>query len=237
MKFVNILIVGALLLGACGPARHVVPLEHKENAVSASFGGPLVDVPGVTTLPLPFTSVGYARGLTPNITVAGNWYSTSALFGVAQFDAGASIRMLESVNHRHGFSTYIGSNLAVDAVESTTKLWPQLDMHYYWRYNRKEQVQSDMFNKSNRPVPNLIYAGIGSWWELSGTKAHGQDQKDFVVPMLNIGHNLNWKRWSFKTELKLIAPFSTNNKLVVDYKSVMGDRGATGVFLGLTRTF
>ena len=81
--------IGAIALTySCAPSRFVKPLAHKEHAVSASFGGALTNIPGVAIIPIPNTSIGYGYGLKPKTTVYGSWYSTAALFGVFQIDAG-----------------------------------------------------------------------------------------------------------------------------------------------------
>lgn len=225
------------LITSCGPSRFVEPLEKGENAISASLGGPLANVPGVATIPMPFTSIGYGRGITNNITAFGSWYSTAAVFGVAQFDAGATVRLLEGPKQKHGVSVTPAFNAALDFYANNFKIWPKLDANYYWKYNNRQQTQDDLLTKGGTPKANLFYAGLGTWFELDGTRAHDESQPTRVVPMLNIGHDLNWKKWTFKTELKLIAPFSSNQDIVVDYVSLTGNNGATGVYFGFTRRF
>ena len=235
------LVYAALIIGyilqSCGPSRFVEPLNKGENAVSATLGGPLTKVPGVATIPMPFTSLTYGRGITNNITVFGSWYSTAAIFGTIQFDAGATMRIIESKDHKHGLSGMAGFNIATDRWEWNTKIWPQLDVNYYWKYNLRGQTQDDLLTKGGTPRANLLYAGIGTWYEFSGTRSHDVKQSTRVVPMLNIGHSLNGKKWSFTTEIKFIAPFSSNENIVVDYVSLTGNFGATGVYFGVTRRF
>lgn len=232
-----LLIFFTLFFQSCGPSRFVDPLKKKENAISASIGGPMVKVPGVATTPIPFTSLTYGRGLTDNITVFGSWYSTAAIFGTIQFDAGATMRIIESKNHKHGLSATGGFNFATDRWEWNSKIWPQLDANYYWKYNYRMQEQDDLLTKGGTPRANLFYAGIGTWYELSGTRSHEVKQPTRVVPMLNIGHNLNGKKWTLTTEIKLIAPYSSNENIVVDYVSLTGKTGATGIYIGVTRRF
>lgn len=231
------LIILVTFLQSCGPSRFVEPLEKKENALSAALGGPIVKIPGVATIPIPFTSLTYGRGITNNITVYGSWYLTAAAFGTTQFDFGATMRILESKDHKHGFSASAGVNLGVDRWQSNLKLWPQLDVNYYWKYNYRMQEQDDLLNKGGTPKSNLIYAGVGSWYELSKNRSHDVEQPTRVIPMLNIGHNLNSNKWTFTTEIKLIAPFSNNENIVIDYVSLTNKKGATGIYFGVTRRF
>lgn len=239
--FKNILLIltGLLtfIICSCGPARFVEPLKKGQNAVGIDLGGPLVRIPGVATTPIPFSSLTYGRGITNKLTLHGSWYTTAAVFGVAQIGAGATYRVLKSKNQKHGASAMLGFNTAMDVFENNVKFWPQLDAHYYFKYNYKSLSQDDLLNKGGKSQANLLYAGIGTWYELGRTKAHGEKQETIVVPMLNIGHDLNWKKWTFKTELKLIAPFSSNEDIVMDYISITGKKGATGIYLGLIRKF
>lgn len=233
------LITIPLILGliSCGPTRFVVPLAKNENAVSVDLGGPLAKIPGVSVMPIPFTSITYGRGITSELTVHGSWYTTGAFLGVAQVGAGASYEFWKSKDLKHGFSGMLGFNTALDFPTNNFKFWPQLDAHYYWKYNERSQVQDDLLVSGGKPSSNALYIGIGTWYELNGTKAHEQRQTTRVVPMLNIGHDLNWKMWSFKFEVKLIAPFSSNENVVLDYISATGKTGATGIYLGFTRKF
>ncbi|HLW39397.1 MAG TPA: hypothetical protein VKX31_03325 [Brumimicrobium sp.] len=227
--------IGMLFI-SCGPARFVEPLAKRENAVSIDLGGPIVKIPGVATTPIPFTSITYGRGITKDLTLHGSWYSTAALFGVAQIGAGGTYGFWKSKKGNHGVSGMVGFNTAMDIFENNFKFWPQLDAHYYWKYQSRDMVQDDLF-RGGVLVSNLFYVGIGSWYELSRMKAHNQKQETAIIPMLNIGHDLNWKKWTFKTELKLIAPFSSNQDIVLDYVSLTGKTGATGFYIGFIRKF
>lgn len=227
----------ALMLSACGPARFVEPLSKNENAIGIDLGGPMVKVPGIATMPIPFSSITYGRGVSNKLTIHGSWYTTAAVFGVAQIGGGATYGAWKSKNQKHGASAMLGFNTAIDVFENNFKFWPQLDAHYYFKYNFRSLTQDDLLNKGGRPSANMLYVGIGSWYELSSVKAHGEKQETVVVPMLNLGHDLNWKKWTFKTELKLLAPFSSNEDIVIDYISLTGKKGATGLYFGLIRRF
>lgn len=225
-----------LFLAACGPTRFVEPLEEGQQAIGVDFGGPMISVPGVATIPLPLTSVTYGKGVSEKLTAYGSWFPTAAVFGTIQLDAGATYLLFENEKKIHGISTTPGINFAMDVFEWRPKVWPHLDVNYFWRYNKRDISQDD-FLLGTRPTANILYAGIGSWFELSGTRAHGEPQETRLLPMLNFGHDLNGRKWSFKSELKLIAPFTSNENIVVDYFSLTGHRGATGLYFGIIRKF
>lgn len=238
MKFrlFSIFSVAIIVLTSCGPARFVAPLEKKENAIALDLGGPLVKIPGVATMPIPFTSITYGRGITNDLTIHGSWYSTAAVFGVAQLGAGATYGFWKDKEEKHGLSGMLGFNTAFDFFEQQFKFWPQLDVHYYWKYQHRHMIQEDLLT-GGRPVSNVFYTGIGTWYEFEMKRAHGEKQPTVVIPMLNIGHDLNWKKWTFKTEIKLIAPFTSNRDIVLDYISLTGKTGATGIYIGFIRKF
>lgn len=222
---------------SCGPSRHVVPLRKREQAVSVSLGGPVVKVPGVAILPVPFSSVTYGRGLTNNTTVYGTWFSTAAVFGVAQFDIGVTQSLWRKEGDVMGISATPAINFARDVFEKNSKLWPQLDANFYWKYQKKFFSQDDVVMGRNTDIRNFVYGGFGSWFELSNKRVHDLDQPNRVIPIIQLGHDLRWKRWSFITEIKFIAPFTSNENIVLDYKSLTGNNGATGIYFGLTKRF
>lgn len=237
MKLIKIVYLFSLLvLTSCGASRFVVPLEEGEQAVTASIGGPIVNVPGIAPMPLPMTALSYGNGIREGLTVYGSWYPTAAIFGTLQFDAGATKLLWEAERKKHGITSSLGFNFATDVFEWNAKFWPQLDLNYYWKYNYRDQIQDDLLTNGT-PVANFFYAGIGTWYELSRMRAHDEPQETVVLPMLNIGHDFNWTRWSFKTEVKIIAPFTSNENIVLDYKSITGNFGATGLYFGVTRRF
>jgi hypothetical protein len=234
-KLVSILAVSAVLV-SCGPTRFVEPLRKGQNAISATAGGPIINVPGVATLPLPMSSITYGRGVTNDITVYGSYFLTAAVFGTLQFDVGTSIRLIEHSENNWGVSAAPAINFAFDRFENNAKLWPQLDANFYWKYNARSMRQDDLLTKTVAKANNL-YAGFGSWFELSSTRAHEEPQQNRIIPIFHLGHDWNWKSWGLKTELKVIAPNLSNQNIVVDYRSIFGDYGATGFYFGLTKRF
>lgn len=229
-----LLLTGALF--SCSSSRFVEPLAPRQNAVSVDLGGPLVNVPGVATIPLPFTSLTYGRGLNQTTTVYGSWHTTAAVFGVAQFDLGVLKEVWYDRDRHMGITITPSVNFATDVFEHNTKFWPILEANYYWQYNKQGVVQADLL--SNRKVKyNFMYAGISSWFELDGTKAHNEAQNNFAFPMVQVGHTFRRNKWSFSTEFKLMVPYMSNQDIVLDYKSITGERGATGIYLGVIKRF
>lgn len=234
-KIFLVFALSVLLLG-CAPSRFVVPLEYKEQAVHVSLGGPVIDVPNLMALPIPLTAITYGNGVSEKLTVYGSVYPTALLFGTLQMDLGFTRMIWESDNENHGFTFSPAVNFAIDRFEFNGMFYPQLDAHYYWIYNRKYLSQDDIVT-GKRNYPNFVYGGLGTWFELNSLRAHEENQPNVLLPNLQIGHEFVGAKWSFKTELRFIAPNLNNQNKVVKYKSLTGDFGATGVYFGVMKRF
>lgn len=62
MKWVNWFLVGFLIV-SCSSTKFYEPLQKGEQVLTGHFGGPIANVPGIGSIPLPFTSIGYANGI------------------------------------------------------------------------------------------------------------------------------------------------------------------------------
>ena len=213
-------------LFACAPSRYVKPLEHKQHAISATLGGAMLSVPGIGTIPLPNTSLGYGYGATEEMTVFGNWYSTAAVFGDIQLDAGCSYRIWK--NEKMGVTVSPSVNFMVDVFEKNARIWPQLDANYYFDYWNKPGKENSGKNKIN-----FFYAGFSNWFELQGTRAHELEQPYRLLFNPQIGHTFQRGKWDFNLEAKFLVPYISNEKIVVDYFSPFGNRGGLGAYFGV----
>ncbi len=214
---------------ACTASRYVEPLEHKQHAVTANLGGPMARVPGIGAIPLPVTSLGYAYGLHPNATIYGNWHTTAAIFGVVQFELGASVRWWRNESGTMGVSTQHGFHYMNDVFEKNQRLYPTLDANYYWHYHI---FSAEKRENKKRSWNNYVYGGMSNWFDLRATKAHGLEQTNRLVFAPQIGHVFKGKHWDIFTEFKLLGPGKSNDKVVVDYVSPLRDKGALGIYLG-----
>lgn len=212
----------AILLQNCAPSRIIKPFEEGEQAVALSFGGPMAKVPGVGTLPIPFTNLSYSRGWKKNITLTGSIYPTAMLFGTYQFDAGLNYGIIRK--EKWGVSSTLLLNNAVDQWQGNYKIWPNLDINGYYE-----------LKKENLSV--LFYGGFNNWFELAATGAHERPQKIHWIYSPQIGLQLCKTKWSYQIEYKLIGPNLNNQNFVVTYSSVLKQTGANGIYLGISRRF
>jgi hypothetical protein len=218
-----------IVLFSCAPTRFIKPLEHKRHAVTGSLGGALINVPGLSVMPIPNTSLGYGYGLNPELTVFGNWYTTAAVFGDIQFDAGCSYRIWK--NEKMGTTISPSVNFMMDVFEKNAHIWPQLDANFYYDYFKKVKETKGGKEKIKS---NYFYFGFSNWFELQETKAHDLKQNTRLVFNPQIGHTFERGKWNYTLEIKFLAPYVSNEKIVVDYISLFGNKGALGSYFGIT---
>lgn len=204
----------------CAPARFVKPLAKKQQAVVASFGGPLINYSGAA-IPVPFTTVGYGYGLTDNVTCYGNLHTTSMMFRNLQLDAGATIRLYEK-EKKFGVSISPALQLAHSFVYSgTMRVWPSLDANAYYFLKGRE---------------SYLYTGVNSWFELSGYKAHKEPVSQHLLPNLNLGYVLARSKWLHQFQLGYLGLGINNLPGVVGYIGISG-KGSLAFYYGLIRKF
>lgn len=216
-QFILILLT---FLISCSPSRFVKPLNKKQSAANLSFGGPLIKL-GTTTIPIPFLSANYGYGIDSTLTGFASFNITSALYGNFQFEIGATKQLIHQRKYIPALSSTIQFN-SIYRNKDAYKLYPQVDLIISCEYGKRK---------------NYFYAGAANWFELSGKKTLGQQQKNHWIFMPLIGHSFNGKKWNVNFEAKVIAPNLSNEDIVVDYQTPFKNKGAFGVYLGYTRKF
>ena len=226
MRIILFFGAGLTFLWSCAPARFVEPLKKGEEVISGHFGGPLAKIPGIGAIPIPFSSVGYGRGLTDQTTVFGNLHLTSLAFGVGQFELGASQKLWST--DRMGVSGQLNTNVLIDFYTGANRIWPQLDANYYFKYGLKSYRIGEQRNY------NFMYAGISNWFDFYGTESQGRPNEQLWIPSLQFGHQWIRPKFSYQAEVKILAPLESNENIVVPYPSMLQNRGATGLYFGIT---
>ena len=230
----KVIFIGVLLaLGSCAPARFVEPLKKGQQVITGNFGGPVAKIPGIGSIPIPFTAVGYGYGVSDKTTVFGNLHTTSLAFGVGQTDIGVSQSIWK--NDKMGISTQGTMNILVDFYTGANRFWPQVDANYYFRYGKHSKpVQLDAMCKIESKHYNLLYAGISNWFDPYKTESQGRPNAQFWIPSVQLGHQWVRPKWSYQAELKMLAPNQSNENIVVNYPSLLNNRGAIGLYFGIT---
>lgn len=205
-------------LFACSPVHVVKPLKKGEQRLGASLGGSLIKFGGAV-LPIPNTSLQYARGLSHRVSGYASAYTTAAAFGLLQLDAGLCFNAY-TLDSLKGFSLNLGLNGGSTFSSRGTALWPELALSYHHTYGSRA---------------NFFYAGTGTWVEMQATGTHGRTIDRRLLPWLHLGHTWNKGPWSYQAEFRWLAPDRSNEDIVVDYLRLTGTHGVSGLYFGLTR--
>ncbi len=221
--------IGILLVSfSCAPSRFVKPLEKGSHAIQVHLGGPIAKVPGVGAIPLPLTSVGYGYGLKENLTLFGNVHPTAMMFGVGQLDIGSV--WCPWRKESMGITLQPTLNLAMDFYTGAKRFWPQLDVNYFWDYARLRTKPS---SSRGLQKSRTLYAGMSHWIDPYPTESQGRKNQQFWIPSLQLGHLWQRNQWVYQVELKALAPIYSNENIVVDYPSFLGNRGAAGLYFSV----
>ncbi|HQQ93211.1 MAG TPA: hypothetical protein PLQ93_01545 [Bacteroidia bacterium] len=210
----------AIVLLSCAPSRFVKPLAKGQRAVSASFGGPTILFSGAV-IPMPFTTICYAQGLSNQSTAFASLHITSGLFGNIQSDLGATFRLFER-EKVFGVSVSPALQLAYSIGNQTgLRVWPSLDANVYLHPFKTE---------------SYAYLGANSWFELSRYKAHGEVQQLHSLPSIQLGYVFVRKLWQHQVEAKYLGMGLPNLPNVVSYVGA-GGKGSFGIYYTIIRLF
>lgn len=205
-----------ICISSCAPSRFVEPLDEGEQAVSFNVGGSLIEY-GSLTIPVPLTSLTYANGLTEKLTVFGSLHTTSLVFNNLQAEVGALSLIRKQERWMPAFSSALALNFITELSEGNAKLWPQIDGNAYWHLNAKK---------------HRLHLGYSIWID---TQMLDENRLGVINP--HFGYSYRMKSYDLGAELKFLAPGVDNSKVFLPYQSIMGDRGATGIYLTLTKRF
>jgi hypothetical protein len=82
-----------------------------------------------------------------------------------------------------------------------------------------------------------LYAGVSNWFDPYLTESQGRKNEQFWIPSLQIGHQWERRHWDYQLEMKILAPIYSNENIVVDYPSLLGNYGALGAYFGVHYKF
>ena len=220
MKKILLIAASSLLLLHCAPARYVKPLKKNEQAACFTFGGPVIQFAGAA-VPIPFTTIGYARGISDKVTGYANLHFTSLLFSNLQFDLGTSFRLFEK-EKKYGFSISPALQIANSMKAGNTfRIWPSSDLNFYYHPKEKQ---------------SYYYGGLNAWFELSGTRAHNEAQNTHVIPNLHTGYVVVKDKWQHQFQISYFGIGLSNLPNIVSYVSI-GQQGTFGFHYALIRKF
>lgn len=225
MKIYLIIIVAAISIltigNSCSSSRFIEPLAKKQHAVGVNLGGPLIKFGGAI-IPTPMSSIIYGYGLDTNLTIFGGLHTTSLIFNNFHSDFGATYKFVNQNKVIPSLSGSINNTIVTSLRTGTTRYWPSLDLNGYWNFSKKN---------------HFWYFGVSNWFELRKTRAHDLEQIQRWLPNPQVGITFKTKTFQFNIEYKLLAVGITSNDVFVPYQSLSNNKGAMGIYFGVTKTF
>jgi hypothetical protein len=208
------------LISSCASTRIVRPLAKGEKEIGLSVGGPIIGYSNAL-LPIPMTSIYYAKGITDSLSVFSGLNGTSLLFGTAQVDVGACYQIMKNDGLKPGISLSHVANLMLDKWDWDFRLYPQVDAHVYWNYKQEK---------------GLLYVGMSNWFELKSKTTYQIKQDKHWVPIAQLGTRYQREKLEWTIESRYIAPNYPNKYSVVEWKGI-GSKGAFGLYFGVNKKF
>ena len=217
LSLTKLSLLSLLFFYACSPSRLVKPLKKGEQVVSGSFGGPLIKFAGAP-IPLPFSTVAYAKGLNDKISAFGGLHTTSLLFGNFQTDIGLCMDVYSKNKIGVSITPAIQTAVSYKDIHSF-RLWPSLDANVRYEFTK-----------------GFMYAGMHNWFELSKVRANDTKQEKWILPNYHIGFTKTNTKWDHQFEVKWLLPSTAIYPGVVDYIGLNG-KGSFGLYYCITRKF
>gem|GEM_PF-120587 len=243
------LCLAVLFVCSCAPSRIVKPLKKGEDRWGASLGGALMKKAG-GAVPIPFTTISYAKAKTDSLTWFTAIHSTSALYNNFQFEIGFCYNVYQNKKFRL-FKDSVNLGVSITPVAnymmhvngkkyieteiykinntgqqffSGVKLWPQLDVNVHIAYGKKDR--------------HFFYIGLCNWFELNSPYGYNPLKKpSFIMCSPQIGNTWSDKKglWSLTVEAKYLVPYLKGPGK--DFASYVrpGNTGAIGLFFGITK--
>lgn len=214
------LLAFSLLISSCASTRIVQPLTKGEKEIGISLGGPIIGFSDVL-LPVPMTSIYYAKGITDSLSVFGGLNGTSLLFGTGHVDLGACYQILKQNKLKPGISVSPVANLMLDKWDWNFRFYPQADAHLYWNYRQEK---------------GLLYVGMSNWFELKSKTTYQMKQDKHWLPTIQLGTRYQREKVEWTIESRYIAPNYPNKYSVVEWKGI-GEKGVFGLYFGVNKKF
>ena len=206
---------------SCSSSRFVEPLEKNQKAIGIALGGPLINFGGAT-IPTPMSSVVFGYGLDTNFTVFGGVHTTSLLFNNFHTDFGLTYKFIDQNKLIPSLSGSFNNTFVTSFETGTSRYWPQLDINGYWNFSERN---------------HFWYVGLSNWFELRKTRAHDLEQLKRWLPNPQAGVTFKTKTFQFNIEYKLLGLGITSNDVFVPYQSLSNNKGAMGLYFGVTKPF
>lgn len=216
---VALTVVSAVQAAGCSTYNTARPLEPGQHAIAATFGGPLVNVPGVGTIPMPHITLEGRHGIAHHFDVGYGLHVLPLLFG----DLGAHVGAAYQFNDQ--------PNVWAPAISASEKVYGFTNIldgrktkHELWGMS-----QTDLTASWNFLDDQLFYGGSTLYVVFNNGGV-------YLAPFAGFQFDpgLDWLR--IQVEGKWLAPYINEKLAVVDWIAP-GDQGGIVINAGVAFVF
>lgn len=206
----RLILMTLLVLGVwgCSAVQPVRVLKNDEDVITASLGGAYVPNSSPAGL-VPYLTAGYATGISDDVTVHGRAHLIMAVFGVAGFDVGASMRAVreDGMTPEVTVSAQL-LGFASIARSAPARLYPNLTANASWSISES----------------SLLYIGSHATVQLDPSSTVLSPFCGIQFPISN----------AIRLQVEGIWQASNVNSRsgIFEGQSSISDHGALGVYLG-----
>jgi hypothetical protein len=170
-------------------------------------------------IPVPYTTLGYAYGISNSTTGYAHLHTTSLLFSNLQLDLGSTIKIFEKEN-KFGFSCSPALQVATSLkAKNSFRLWPSTDLNFYFHPKDKS---------------SYFYSGLNTWYDLSSKKAHNENQNAHVFPNLQLGYVIVKQKYLHQFQISYLGLGTNNLPNVVSFVGI-ANKGSLGFHYSFIR--
>lgn len=199
----------AFFFTGCGTVSTVRPLEPGQSAVALSVGGPVVTLPGIADVPLPYSVLRYRWGLEKNLEAHIGLHPTMLAFRTIGLDAGLSYEIVHGEKAVPSLVFGINPTIWVNPFNEAAGFSPEAEAVLSWMIRDKL----------------LVYAGGQAFFQL---------EKPYVPLAALLGAEYRLGPMGLGFEAKWYSPAENSEYRVVNFPLSPGDHGALGAVLGIT---
>lgn len=197
-------------LFSCAHVSKTQPTPKGNVDFEMGFGGPIANVPGIGTIPVPLDSVGVSVGVARNLDVSVHTHLTTlALFGLLGLDVGSTWQPLQQDGARPAL-TLTGRLYGFTNFRDGFRPYLETEGNVSWRYARYFGSYATLNGMFQLAAPPVLMVGVG---------------QEFYIGRVGLTVEGRWYQ-----------PGANARFAVVDWARV-GEQGALGVLLGVRVRF
>jgi hypothetical protein len=199
----------AYAFSGCGTVSTVRPLEPGQNAVALSVGGPVVTLPGIADVPLPYSVLRYRWGLVNDLEAHVGLHPTMLAFGTIGLDAGVSYELVHGNKVLPSLVLGINPTIWVNPFNEAAGFSPEAEAVFSW-------IVWDKL---------LLYTGGQTFFQL---------EKPYTPWAALLGAEYRFGAVGLGLETKWYSPTENSEYRVVNFPLSPAKQGAFGFVLGFT---